>query len=94
MDACRSLPREPGECYGHVMSSAQERAAARRASWTAEVVEPGAPKGPLYRDLTPQQRFAAFTALQARVWGAAWLALGSGPRSQWPGEIFECPRHD
>lgn len=74
------------------MSNPRDRAAQRRASWMAQVVDAGRRKGLLYAGLSPTERLRALTALNARVWKAAGLAPKPLPRSQWPGEVFELPR--
>lgn len=74
----------------HGMSTREERAKLRRASWAAEVVLKGQPKGRLYDDFSSEQRLAALARLNQQVWGKAAVAdLRDLPRSDWPGEVFE-----
>jgi hypothetical protein len=78
--------------YHLVMSTAEERAARRRAEWTAEVVEPGQRKLPAYSGLGYRERLAAFVELNRRVWNSSGHACAPLARAQWPGEIFEARR--
>jgi len=77
------------------MSSPTERARRRASEWTDAIVEVGAPKGPLYESMTPEQRWTAYVALNERAWlmahGAAPEPL---PRAEWPGEVFELHPRD
>ena len=75
------------------MSSREERAKLRRASWAGEVVLKGQPKGRLYDELSGEQRLAALARLNQQVWGKAAVPdLRDRPRSEWPGEVFEVTR--
>jgi len=75
------------------MSSRQQRAAHRRAHWSAEVVTRAQPKGPLYEGFTGEERLAALWQLSVRAWRASGRHVApSGPRSTWPGSVFERPR--
>jgi hypothetical protein len=72
------------------VSTRDERAAARRLTWDAQVVELGRSKPALYSELTLSQRLRALSVLNERAWKAAGHAMPSPlPRDQWPGEIFE-----
>jgi hypothetical protein len=74
------------------MSTREERARARRATWDADVVEPGTPKPRLYDELTPMERLCALSELNERAWRAAGNPMPAPlPRARWPGEIFEIP---
>lgn len=77
------------------MSNGAERARRRRGSWRGAVVPAGAPKPPLYADMSPEQRLMALAALNARVWEAAGLLpLPPLERAQWPGAIVEPVAND
>ncbi len=73
-----------------MVSERERRAEERGATWAGEVVRLGDAKGPLYLELSPTERLAAFIELNRR----AWLATGEDwppplPRSQWPGEVLD-----
>lgn len=70
--------------------ASQRRAAERRATWTATVVEAGGQSAPLYQELDIAARLQAFVALNRRVW--RWtqgVEEGSSDRSQLPGEVID-----
>jgi hypothetical protein len=73
------------------MSSREHRANIRRLRWSAEVVEPGTPKGQLYAGLTAAERVLALARLNRRSWGVGMPDGGTklGARGDWPGEVFE-----
>lgn len=75
------------------MSTREERARERRATWQATVVERGQPKRGLYSELSPAERLAALIELNERAWLAGGRALPLPlSRAEWPCEIFECGR--
>jgi hypothetical protein len=72
-------------------SDREERARARRATWSGGVVRLGEAKTGLYADLSHAERLAALIELSERAWLAAGRQLpSSAPRGEWPGEVFEC----
>lgn len=82
-------------CYNESMSSVAERARIRRLHWHGQVVQVGDPKGALYDELSPVERWAAFVELNERAWIAAGHSMPAPlPHSQWPGEVFEQHGHD
>lgn len=71
------------------MSTSADRAARRRAEWTAEVTSPGAPKRELYATLTPTERILALVVLNERAWRAAGRVMPEPmPRAEWPSDII------
>ena len=65
--------------------TATERANARRASWTAEIVRPGTPKAALLADLSHAERLVQMTVLVRRAWIAAGNEMPpTTPRAEWP----------
>ena len=76
------------------MSGREHRANLRRSQWSHEVVEPGAPKGQLYRGLSAAERLAALARLNERVWGSGDndSPAAQAARGDWPGEVFEIAR--
>ena len=71
------------------MSTREQRAAARRRTWAAEVVPAGAPKRPLHADSSPEERIAAMLRLSDAAWKASGRPMPEPiPRSQWPSEVF------
>jgi len=74
------------------VSSRQERAAARQATWGGQIVETGQPKGALYAELSPAERLLALAELNARLWLASGQSLVGGDRRSWPGQVFEIER--
>ena len=94
---CPELPsfsRAPRRvCYNSAVATREERAAARRNAWRAEVVRAGEPKAALYAALGPQERLSAFVRLNARAWRAADLNPDQpSQRAEWPGEVFVIQR--
>ena len=71
------------------MSTREERAARRRATWTGEVVPVGTPKAP-HASTSPEERLAALVELNWRAWIATGRSLPAPePRGSWPGEVFD-----
>jgi len=73
----------------------EERARGRRTSWFGGIVRLGDARPDLYGDLTHAECLAELLSLSER----AWLAAGRkppvpSPRSEWPGEVFECARDE
>ncbi len=70
--------------------TAAERANARRASWSGEIVRPGTPKPALLADLSYEERLAHMAALVRRTWIAEGNEMPPPtPRAEWPSEIID-----
>lgn len=71
------------------MSTFEERAAARRATWTVTRTTLGESKPASYLHLDIDERWAAYTELNRRVWESVGLSMEPQPREDWPIERFD-----